>query len=364
MLVRPSYVLGGRAMQIVHDSSQLDTYMREAVTVSPEHPVLVDRFLANAIEVDVDALCDGTQAVIAGIMEHIEEAGIHSGDSACSLPPYSLPRFLIEEIERSTRALALELGVVGLMNVQFAIADESVYVLEVNPRASRTVPFVSKAIGVPIAQLAARVMAGKSLVELGFTSEVVPSHVSVKEAVFPFVKFPAVDTLLGPEMKSTGEVMGIDREFGRAYAKAQRGAGMDLPTRGTVLVSLRDEDKASGAGALRVLQEEGFALVATAGTAAYMRERGLDVQPIHKVREGAPHTESLISSGEVSLVIATTRMGDASAVRDSASMRRAALEAGIPYFTTVAGARAAASAIRALRAGEVQPIALQDLHTV
>ena len=364
VLVRPSYVLGGRAMQIVHDSNQLDTYMREAVTVSPEHPVLVDRFLSNAIEVDVDALCDGTQAVIAGIMEHIEEAGIHSGDSACSLPPYSLPRFLIEEIERSTRALALELGVVGLMNVQFAIADESVYVLEVNPRASRTVPFVSKAIGVPIAQLAARVMAGKSLAELGFTREVVPSHVSVKEAVFPFVKFPAVDTLLGPEMKSTGEVMGIDREFGRAYAKAQRGAGMDLPTRGTVLVSLRDEDKASGAGALRVLQEEGFALVATAGTAAYMRERGLDVQSIHKVREGAPHTESLISSGEVSLVIATTRMGDASAVRDSASMRRAALEAGIPYFTTVAGARAAAAAIRALRAGEVQPIALQDLHAV
>ena len=282
VLVRPSYVLGGRAMQIVHDTSQLETYMREAVSVSPEHPVLVDRFLANAIEVDVDAICDGKQAVIAGIMEHIEEAGIHSGDSACSLPPYSLARYLIEEIERATRALALELGVVGLMNVQFAIAEDSVYVLEVNPRASRTVPFVSKAIGRPIAQLAARVMAGKSLAELGFTSEVVPSHVSVKEAVFPFVKFPGVDTLLGPEMKSTGEVMGIDREFGRAYAKAQRGAGMDLPTRGTVLVSLRDEDKASGAGALRVLQEEGFKLVATAGTAAYMRERGLDVQPIHR----------------------------------------------------------------------------------
>ncbi len=364
VLVRPSYVLGGRAMQIVHDTQGLETYMREAVRVSPEHPVLVDRFLANAIEVDVDALCDGKQAVIAGIMEHIEEAGIHSGDSACSLPPYSLPRYLIDEIERSTRALALELGVVGLMNVQFAIADESVYVLEVNPRASRTVPFVSKAIGRPIAQLAARVMAGKSLAELGYTSEVVPAHVSVKEAVFPFVKFPGVDTLLGPEMKSTGEVMGIDREFGRAYAKAQRGAGMDLPTRGTVLVSLRDEDKAAGAGALRVLQEEGFKLVATSGTASYMRERGLEVQAIHKVREGPPHTGTLIAAGEVSLVIATTRIGDAAAVRDSASMRRAALEAGVPYFTTVAGARAAAAAIRALRAGEVQPIALQDLHTV
>jgi len=363
VLVRPSYVLGGRAMQIVHDTTQLETYMREAVTVSPEHPVLVDRFLANAIEVDVDAICDGKQAVIAGIMEHIEEAGIHSGDSACSLPPYSLPRYLVEEIERATRALALELGVVGLMNVQFAIADESVYVLEVNPRASRTVPFVSKAIGRPIAQLAARVMAGKSLAELGFTSAPVPAHVSVKESVFPFVKFPGVDTLLGPEMKSTGEVMGIDREFGRAYAKAQRGAGMDLPTQGTVLVSLRDEDKVSGAGALRTLQEEGFKLVATGGTAAFMRERGLDVETIHKVREGEPHTESLIRAGGVSLVIATTRIGDASAVRDSASMRRAALEAGIPYFTTVAGARAAAAAIRALRAGEVQPIALQDLHT-
>jgi carbamoyl-phosphate synthase large subunit len=362
VLVRPSYVLGGRAMQIVHDLPQLETYMREAVKVSPEHPVLVDRFLANAVEVDVDALCDGKKAVIAGIMEHIEEAGIHSGDSACSLPPYSLPRYQVEEIERATRALALELGVVGLMNVQFAIADERVYVLEVNPRASRTVPFVSKAIGRPIAQLAARVMAGKTLAELGAETEIVPPHVSVKESVFPFVKFPGVDTLLGPEMKSTGEVMGIDREFGRAYAKAQRGAGNDLPTSGTVLVSLRDEDKASGETALRVLQEEGFALVATGGTASFMSERGLDVRSVHKVREGSPHTGDLIRSGDVSMVIVTTRIGDAVAVRDSAAMRRAALEAGIPYFTTIAGARAAAYAIRALRAGEVQPIALQDLQ--
>ncbi len=362
VLVRPSYVLGGRAMRIVHDVTELETYMREAVTVSPEHPVLVDRFLANAIEVDVDALCDGKLAVIAGIMEHIEEAGIHSGDSACSLPPYSLPRYLIEEIERSTRALALELGVVGLMNVQFAIADELVYVLEVNPRASRTAPFVSKAIGVPIAQLAARVMAGKSLTELGFTSEIVPAHVSVKESVFPFVKFPGVDTLLGPEMKSTGEVMGIDREFGRAYAKAQRGAGNDLPRSGMVLVSLRDEDKAPAIPALRMLQDEGFALVATRGTAAFMRERGLAVDPVNKVREGSPHVTELIRSGKVSLVIATTRIGDAAAVQDSASMRRTALEAGVPYFTTLSGARAAAAAIRALRAGEIEPIALQDLH--
>jgi carbamoyl-phosphate synthase large subunit len=362
VLVRPSYVLGGRAMRIVHDLAELQTYMREAVSVSPEHPVLVDRFLANAIEVDVDALCDGKQAVIAGIMEHIEEAGIHSGDSACSLPPYSLARYLVEEIERATRALALELGVVGLMNVQFAIAEDSVYVLEVNPRASRTAPFVSKAIGVPIAQLAARVMAGKTLAELGFTAEIVPTHVSVKESVFPFVKFPGVDTLLGPEMKSTGEVMGIDREFGRAYAKAQRGAGNDLPTSGTVLVSLRDEDKGGSIAALRVLQEDGFALIATRGTADFMRERGLEVSSINKVREGSPHVEELIRAGKVSLVIATTRIGDAVAVQDSASMRRSALEGGIPYFTTLAGARAAAAAIRALRAGEIEPIALQDLH--
>ncbi len=362
VLVRPSYVLGGRAMRIVHDPSELETYMREAVTVSPEHPVLVDRFLADAIEVDVDALCDGKVAVIAGIMEHIEEAGIHSGDSACSLPPYSLPRYLVEEIERATRALALELGVVGLMNVQFAIAADQVYVLEVNPRASRTVPFVSKAIGLPIAQIAARVMAGKTLAELGVTAEIVPGHVSVKESVFPFVKFPGVDTLLGPEMKSTGEVMGIDREFGRAYAKAQRGAGMDLPTSGTVLVTLRDEDKVAGAAAMRVLQDEGFKLVATRGTADFLRARGLDVEAINKVREGSPHVEDLIRSGRVALVITTTRIGDAEAVRDSASMRRSALEGAIPYFTTVAGARAAAFAIRALRAGEVQPIALQDLY--
>ena len=362
VLVRPSYVLGGRAMRIVHDPTELETYMREAVTVSPEHPVLVDRFLADAIEVDVDALCDGKVAVIAGIMEHIEEAGIHSGDSACSLPPYSLPRYLVEEIERATRALALELGVVGLMNVQFAIAADQVYVLEVNPRASRTAPFVSKAIGLPIAQIAARVMAGKTLAELGVTAEIVPGHVSVKESVFPFVKFPGVDTLLGPEMKSTGEVMGIDREFGRAYAKAQRGAGMDLPTSGTVLVTLRDEDKVAGAAAMRVLQDEGFKLVATRGTADFLRARGLDVEAINKVREGSPHVEDLIRSGRVALVITTTRIGDAEAVRDSASMRRSALEGAIPYFTTVAGARAAAFAIRALRAGEVQPIALQDLN--
>jgi carbamoyl-phosphate synthase large subunit len=364
VLVRPSYVLGGRAMQIVHSAAELEEYMREAVAVSPEHPVLVDRFLAEAIEVDVDAVCDGREAVIAGIMEHIEEAGVHSGDSACSLPPYSLPRYIIEEIRRSTKSLALELGVRGLMNVQFAVTGESVHVLEVNPRASRTVPFVSKAIGVPVAQIAARVMAGKSLAELGFTNEVEPAHISVKEAVFPFVKFPGVDSLLGPEMKSTGEVMGIDREFGRAYAKAQRAAGMDLPQAGSILVSVRDEDKLPVLGAIRLLASLGFRILATAGTAQFLREQELRVEAVKKVAEGSPNTAELLGRREVDLVIATTRSGDPAAVRDSAFMRRAAVEHNVPYFTTAAGARAAAEAIRALCSGDIEPVALQDLYPV
>ena len=362
VLVRPSYVLGGRAMQIVHGASDLDTYMRNAVSVSPEHPVLIDRFLANAIEVDVDAICDGRLAVIGGIMEHIEEAGVHSGDSACSLPPYSLPRYIIEEIRQATRALALELGVRGLMNVQFAVAGDQVFVLEVNPRASRTVPFVSKAIGQPLAQLAARVMAGKSLEELGFTSELEPAHISVKEAVFPFVKFPGVDTLLGPEMKSTGEVMGIDRVFGRAYAKAQRAAGMELPDAGTLLVSVRDEDKARIVEPIRALADLGFRILATHGTGTFLRERGIRVEGVDKVAEGSDNTAERLRRREVDLVIATTRTGDPKAIRDSVAMRRAALEHGVPYFTTVAGARAVAEAVRAQRAGDIEPIALQDLH--
>jgi carbamoyl-phosphate synthase large subunit len=362
VLVRPSYVLGGRAMQIVHEQRELRDYMREAVQVSPEHPVLVDRFLPDAIEVDVDAICDGELAVIAGVMEHIEEAGVHSGDSACSLPPYSLPRYTIDEIREATRALALEIGVRGLMNVQFAVAHDEVYVLEVNPRASRTVPFVSKAIGVALAQLAARVMAGKTLEELGFTREIEPSHVSVKEAVFPFVKFPGVDTLLGPEMKSTGEVMGIDHDFGCAYAKAQRAAGMDLPTAGTVLASARDEDKHAVSEAVRVLVEEGFRIVATRGTAQYLKDHGMSVEVVHRTGKGSPDTVGVIRNRNVDLVIVTTQIGDPAAVRDSASMRRAALEHAVPYFTTAAGARAAAGAIRAIRAGGMSPIALQDLH--
>jgi carbamoyl-phosphate synthase large subunit len=362
VLVRPSYVLGGRAMQIVHGEPELEGYVREAVRVSPEHPILVDSFLADAVEIDVDAICDGQVAVVAGIMEHIEEAGVHSGDSACSLPPYSLDGFLLDEIREATRALALELGVCGLMNVQYAVANEQVFVLEVNPRASRTVPFVSKAIGVPLGEIAARVMAGKTLAELGFATEVVPAHVSVKEAVFPFVKFPGVDTLLGPEMKSTGEVMGIDRDFGRAYAKAQRAAGMNLPATGTVLVSVRDADKPRVLDAVQQLSRLGFRVVATHGTARFLKDRGTPAQPVNTVPQGSPHTVDLIGSRRVDLVMTTTRIGDLAAARDSASMRRTALEHGVPTFTTVAGIRAAAGAIRAIRAGDVRPIALQDLH--
>ncbi len=359
VLVRPSYVLGGRAMRIIYDEAELDEYLRSAVSVSPEHPVLIDRFLADAIEVDVDAICDGEMVVIGGIMEHIEEAGVHSGDSACSLPPYSLSAYLSDEIRRVTRLLALELGVRGLMNVQFAVADERVYVLEVNPRASRTIPFVSKAIGVPLAQLAARVMAGKTLKEVGFTQEVATSQVSVKEAAFPFVKFPGVDTLLGPEMKSTGEVMGIDREFGAAYAKAQRAIGFALPSGGVVLVSVRDEDKAPISEAVRELVGLGFRVVATHGTARDLKERGIPADPINRVTQGSPNTVELIARGGAALVIVTTALADPIAVRDSASMRRAALEHEVAYFTTVAGARAATAAIRA---GSFEPVALQDLY--
>ncbi len=363
VLVRPSYVLGGRAMQIVYTASDLERYMREAVRVSPEHPVLVDRFLPDAVEVDVDAICDGTLAVIGGIMEHIEEAGVHSGDSACSLPPRSLSVSMCGRIREATRALALELGVRGLMNVQFAVVADELYVLEVNPRASRTVPFVSKAIGRPLAQLAARVMAGKSLTELGFVEEIVPEHISVKEAVFPFVKFPGVDTLLGPEMKSTGEVMGIDHAFGHAYAKAQRAAGMDLPTGGAVLVSVRDADKAEVEPAIRTLAELGFEVFATDRTALMLKESGVAAKTVSKVTAGSPHTVDLIRGGAVQLVIVTTDTSEPRAVRDSMAMRRAALEHGIAYFTTAAAAVVVAEAIRALCLEGLEPVALQDLST-
>ena len=364
VLVRPSYVLGGRAMEIVHDEESLVTYMRNAVKASPEHPVLVDRFLADAIEVDVDALCDGERVVVGGIMEHIEQAGVHSGDSACSIPPHSLTSNVIDDILAATRDLALKLGVRGLMNVQYAIKEERVFVIEVNPRASRTVPFVSKAIGRPLAKLGALVMAGSSLEELGFTQEIWPTHYSVKEAVFPFVKFPGADTLLGPEMKSTGEVMGIDSEFGRAFAKSQIQAGNSLPVSGTVLVSVRSEDQPRVLELVRDLAAMDFELMATPGTAATLRAGNLEVREVAKVGRGGDElrdTVECIDAGEVDLVINTVD-SDPEAVRDSASLRRSALLRGVPYFTTVAAVRAGVGAIRALQAESIGVRSLQQIH--
>jgi carbamoyl-phosphate synthase large subunit len=361
VLVRPSYVLGGRAMEIVHDADSLQRYMRYAVKASPEHPVLIDRFLADATEVDVDAVADGERVVIGGIMEHIEQAGVHSGDSACSLPPYSLTQAVIDEILESTRKLALELGVRGLMNVQYAVKAGELFVIEVNPRASRTVPFVAKAIGRPLAKIAALVIVGKTLEEVGFTEEVWPQHYSVKEAVFPFVKFPDADTLLGPEMKSTGEVMGIDSDFGRAYAKAQIAAGNSLPTGGTVLVSVRDEDKAHLGEAVWNLVDHGFRVLATPGTAEAFRRLGVEAEVVPKAGRGPRDTVERIEAGDVDLVINTVGANPV-AVRDSASLRRSALLREVPYFTTLAGARAAVGAIRALRLESIGVRALQDIH--
>ena len=364
VLVRPSYVLGGRAMEIVHDVESLRAYMRNAVKASPEHPVLVDRFLADAIEVDVDAISDGERVVIGGIMEHIEQAGVHSGDSACSIPPYSLGKKVIDELLDSTRRLATELGVRGLMNVQYAVKEDQVYVIEANPRASRTVPFVSKATGRPLAKFAALVMAGKSLEELGFTEEIWPPHYSVKEAVFPFIKFPGADTLLGPEMKSTGEVMGIDSDFGRAYAKAQIQAGMSLPTSGTVLVSVREEDRTAMCKMVAELADGGFRVLGTPGTAAALKEVGVAGEAVPKVGRGVGgelDTVERIEAGDVDLVINTVS-SDPVTVRDSASLRRSALLRGVPFFTTMAGARAAVGAIRALRLESIGVRSLQEIH--
>jgi carbamoyl-phosphate synthase large subunit len=334
--------------------------MREAVQVSPEHPVLVDRFLANAIEVDVDALCDGQQAVIAGIMEHIEEAGIHSGDSACSLPPHSLPRYLIDEIERATRALALELGVVGLMNVQFAVRGSAVYVIEVNPRASRTVPFVSKSIGVPLAKIATKVMAGKTLAELGLTREIVPQHFAVKESVFPFVKFPGVDILLGPEMRSTGEVMGLGESFAEAFGKAMVASGFSLPEGGTVFVSVRDEDKPAVADLALRLTRLGFSIVATRGTAQILSRAGVMARVVNKVTDGSPHSVDMLKEGQIDLVVNTT--SGEQAIKDSYSIRRQTVLSGIAYFTTMAAAAAAVAAIEDAREGALSVCSLQEYH--
>ncbi|WP_029918488.1 carbamoyl-phosphate synthase large subunit [Pelobacter seleniigenes] len=360
VVVRPSYVLGGRAMEIVYDVERLRDYMKYAVDASPEHPVLVDKFLQDAIEVDVDALADGKDVVIGGIMQHIEEAGIHSGDSACSLPPYSLPAEIIAEIRRQTIELALELQVVGLMNIQYAIQGGIIYLLEVNPRASRTVPFVSKATNRPLAQIAAKVMAGKSLAELGVTGDIVPPYIAVKEAVFPFVKFPGVDTLLGPEMKSTGEVMGIDYNFGKAFAKAQLGAGVKLPRSGKIFISIKDADKAHIVEPTRKLVNVGFSVVATSGTAAFLNEHGIAAEPINKVKEGRPHCVDAIKSREICMVFNTT-LG-AQSVSDSYSIRRSALMQEVAYFTTVAGIKAVTDGILAMLRENLDVKPLQEYY--
>ncbi len=357
VMIRPSYVLGGRAMRIVHDRSELAAYMRDAVRETAGHPVLIDRYLSDATEVDVDCLADGTDVYIAGIMEHIEEAGIHSGDSACALPPHSLPPPVLAEIRRQTALLARELGVVGLMNVQYAVKAGDVYVLEVNPRASRTVPFVAKATGVPIAKIAARVMAGEPLASFGLAERPI-GHVAVKEAVFPFSRFPKVDILLGPEMKSTGEVMGIDRDFARAFAKSQLASGAKLPAGGTAFLSVRDGDKPALEQVARGLVRLGFGLIATSGTAAFLRERGIAVGLVNKVREGRPHCVDAMLSGQIQLVVNTTE--GALAVSDSFSIRRTALVRNIAHYTTLAGARAAVAAIEALRGSALDVAPLQS----
>ncbi len=360
LLVRPSYVLGGRAMEIVYEQQQLQAFIQEAVHVSPGHPILVDQFLQDAIEIDVDAISDGNTTVIGGIMEHIEEAGIHSGDSACVLPPISVSPDLIQEIKAQTKALAQELKVVGLMNIQYAIKDGLLYVLEVNPRASRTAPFVSKAIGVPLAKLATKIILGRTLAELGFTREIEPDHLAVKESVFPFIRFPHVDILLGPEMKSTGEVMGIDSTFGMAFAKAQLAAGYCLPLNGNVFISVRDQDKQAILPVSKGFAQLGFGIYATRGTSAFLSEHGVKNRTVAKLSEGRPHVIDHIKNEEINLVI-NTSTGRKTA-SDAYLIRRATLVYNLPYATTIAGARAFVQAINALCTGELQVTPLQEYH--
>ncbi len=360
VLLRPSYVLGGRAMEIVHDERGLRQYLADAVQASEEKPVLIDKFLEDAIEIDVDAIADGETVIIGGVMEHIEEAGVHSGDSACSLPPHSISPEITREIVRQTKALAKELRVVGLMNVQFAVKKGEIFLLEVNPRASRTIPFVSKAIGVPLAKLAAKVMVGRKLADLGLVEDIVPDHVSVKEAVFPFIKFPDVDTLLGPEMKSTGEVMGIDSKFGRAFAKSQIAAGMMRPKSGKVFVSVRDADKEGILAPVRMLHECGFRIAATGGTADFLARHGIPSEHVLKINEGRPHVADLIKNGEIDLVI-NTPLG-AQSKADSYYIRRTALVYNIPYVTTLAAAKAVAHAIVHLIGEDPAVKSLQEYH--
>ncbi|MFH0995640.1 MAG: carbamoyl-phosphate synthase large subunit [Pseudomonadota bacterium] len=358
VVVRPSYVLGGRAMKIVYDPKELENFTLLAIAASPDHPVLIDKFLEDAVEVDVDAISDGNTTIIGGIMEHIEEAGIHSGDSACVLPPYSLKPEMLAEITRATKAMAAELNVIGLMNVQYAVKNDRLFILEVNPRASRTIPFVSKATGVPLAKLATKIMLGKTLKELGLITEKVPSHISVKEAVMPFNRFPDVDTLLGPEMKSTGEVMGIDEDLGSAYAKAQLGAGQNLPLSGTVFISVKDRDKPGALIVARQLHEIGFTLMTTRGTGAFFENSGIPSKMINKVSVGRPHVVDAIMNREIQLII-NTGFGNETK-RDGYHLRRAAIKYNIPYTTTLAGAIALGKAIVAMKHKDLSVKSLQE----
>ncbi|HEX4532636.1 MAG TPA: carbamoyl-phosphate synthase large subunit, partial [Rhizomicrobium sp.] len=360
VILRPSYVLGGRGMVVISDETQLKQALSsgELFRISGDNPVLIDAFLHHAIEIDVDAICDFSGDVfIAGIMEHIEEAGVHSGDSACAIPPHSLKAETIAEIERQTVALARALKVRGLMNVQYAVQGKDIFVLEVNPRASRTVPFVAKAIGQPVAAIAARVMAGEKLADFKL-SAARPKHMSVKEAVMPFARFPGVDVILGPEMRSTGEVMGLDANFGRAFAKSQIGAGLKLPFAGTVFISVKDTDKDETLAPARALVGMGFSIIATRGTAKFLRENGIEANVVNKVLEGRPHIVDAIKNGEVQLVFNTTE--GAQSLADSFSIRRTSLTMKIPYYTTIAGAAAAAQAIAAVRDGSLEVASLQS----
>jgi carbamoyl-phosphate synthase large subunit len=360
VLLRPSYVLGGRGMEVVEGPQQLEHYIATAVQVSGRSPVLIDRYLRDAIEVDVDAICDGVDVAVCGVLQHIEEAGVHSGDSACSIPPYSLSDDVVREIERQTCELALALKVRGLMNVQFAVKDGEVYLIEVNPRASRTVPFVAKAIGTPLAKIAARVMAGAALSGAGEVRRI-HNYVAVKESVFPFARFPGTDPVLGPEMKSTGEVMGIDRDFDIAFAKALLGAGMDVPQGGTAFVSVKDADKDNIVPAVEKLVELGFAIIATGGTAAHLESKGLPVEVVNKVAQGRPHIVDKLLDGDVDLVFNTTEGWQS--LKDSHSIRATALARKVPYFTTAAASLAAARSIEAVRGHALEVASLQSYYS-
>jgi carbamoyl-phosphate synthase large subunit len=360
VVVRPSFVLGGRAMEIVYTPSDLERYMAQAVDASPEHPVLIDKFLEDAIEIDVDAISDGERCVIGGIMEHVEEAGIHSGDSTCALPPYTLARDEMEALREQTHALARELNVIGLLNIQFAIRNEVIYVLEVNPRASRTIPFVSKAIGVPLAKLAARVMVGQTLEQLGFTEEIIPEHVSVKEPVFPFIKFPGVDPVLGPEMRSTGEVMGIDQDFGGAFYKAYFASGQRLPDQGRVFISVKNSDKRSISMVAKQFEDLGFEIVATMGTGEVLRRNGIRVHNLLRVSQGRPNIIDLMKNREVDLIIDTPSGSEAKS--DHHLIRKEAVLRGIPIITTLSGAMAAVQGLTTARRRESRVAALQDYY--